>query len=100
MSPSERVAVTTADVASASVLAWSVVAVPLLTLTASSPRPVMPLEAKALIRSSAAPVRVLMELASMAPEVLPSRVLRTAASRVVSERVTFSLFRPVMPLES
>ena len=85
---------------STQVVGWSVVAVPLLTLTASSPRPVMPLEAKALIRSSAAPVRVVMLLASMAPDVLPSRVLRTAASRVVSERVTSSSSRSEMPPES
>ena len=41
-SPSERVAVTTSVVAAARVLACAVVAVPLLTLIASLPRPVMP----------------------------------------------------------
>ena len=49
-----------------------------------------------MLRSAAAPVRVVMLLASMVPEVWPSRVLRTAASRVVSERVTSSLLRPEM----
>ncbi|WP_186539049.1 hypothetical protein [Synechococcus sp. BIOS-E4-1] len=42
MSPSEMVAVTTPDVAAARALACEVEAVPLLTLTASLPRPVMP----------------------------------------------------------
>ena len=41
-------------------------------------------------------IRVLMELASMAPEVWPSRVLRTETSSVVSERVTSSSSRPEM----
>ena len=44
-SPSERVAVTTPDVAAARVLACEVEAVPLLTETASLPRPVMVNEA-------------------------------------------------------
>ena len=34
------------------------------------------------------------------PEVLPSRVLRTDASREVSVRVMSSLLRPEMPSES
>ena len=43
---------------------------------------------------------MVMLLASMAPVVWPSRVLRTEAARVVSERVAASLPRPVMPAES
>ena len=35
-----------------------------------------------------------MELASMVPDVLPSRLLRSVAARVMSERVTFSSPRP------
>ena len=74
-------------------------AVPLLTETASLPRPEMPEEAKAAIRSEALPVRVVMEEASMTPEVLPSRVLRAATARVLSERVTASSPRLLMPSE-
>ena len=75
-------------------------AVPLLTETASLPRPEIPTDAYAVIRSAALPVSVLTELALMAPEVWPSRMLRTAAASVVSERVTASLARPEMPEES
>ena len=42
---------------------------------------------------------VVMDAASIAPDVLPSRVLRSAAAKDVSERVTASFPRPVMPLE-
>ena len=48
------------------------------------------------MRSAAAPERVVTAVASMVPEVLASRVLRTAAVSEVSERVTASLPRPVM----
>ena len=65
-------------------------------VTASLPRLLMPVESKAVLRSAAAPVSVVMLLASMVPEVLPSRVLRTETARVVSERVAASLPRPVM----
>ena len=51
------------------------------------------------MRSAAAPLSVLMELASMAPEVRPSRALRTETARLVSERVTASLPRLLMPPE-
>ena len=44
----------------------------------------MPLRRKQT-RLAAAPVRVVMLLASMVPEVLPLRVLRVETSRVVSE---------------
>ena len=37
--------------------------------------------------------------ASMVPEVWPSRVLRTEAARVVSERVTASSPRLLMPAD-
>ena len=47
--------------------------------------------------SAAAPLRVLMELALMAPEVLPSRVLRTDAVRNVSVRVIAAPPRLLMP---
>ena len=60
----------------------------------------MPAESYAVIRSAAAPVRVVMAVASMVPEVLPSRVLRTAAVREVSERVMASSPRLLMPAES
>ena len=52
-----------------------------------------------MLRSAAAPVRVVTVLALTVPVVLPSRVLRTEAARVESERVTASLFRPEMPNE-
>ena len=73
---------------------------PLLTETAVLPRLLMPEEAKAVIRSEALPVSVVTVPASMVPEVLLSRVLRTEAARVVSERVTASLPRLLMPEES
>ena len=95
-SPSERVAVTTPDVAAARVLACEVEAVPLLTETASLPRLLMPPDAYAVIRSEALPVSVVTVLALTVPDVLPSRVLRTETARVVSERVAASLPRPVM----
>ena len=43
------------------------------------------------------PVMVVREAALIAPDVLPSRILRSAAAREVSEMVTASLPRPVMP---
>ena len=46
------------------------------------------------------PVSVVMLLALMVPEVLPSRVLRMDAARVVSVRVMASLPRLLMPAES
>ena len=46
------------------------------------------------------PVRVLMELALTVPDVLPSRVLRTDAARVVSVREMASLPRLLMPLDA
>ena len=73
---------------------------PLLTETASSPRLLMPPETYAVIRSEALPVSVVTVLALMVPEVWSSRVLRTEAARVVSERVTASLPRLLMPAES
>ena len=91
---------TTPEVAAARVLACEVEAVPLLTETASLPRPVMPPDAYAVIRSEALPVSVVTELALTVPEVLSSRVLRTEAARVVSERVTASSPRLLMPEES
>ena len=43
------------------------------------------------------PVRVVTVLALMCPLVLPSRLFRSVAARVASERVTASLPRPEMP---
>ena len=45
-------------------------------------------------------MRVVTVLALTVPEVWPSRVLRTEAASVVSERVTASLPRLLMPVES
>ena len=53
-----------------------------------------------MIRSAAAPERVVTAVASMVPEVLPSRVLRTAAVSEVSERVMASSPRLLIPEES
>ena len=50
--------------------------------------------------SVALPVSVLADAASISPEVLPSRVLRTEAARVVSLSVTASFPRPLMPDEA
>ena len=61
------------------------------------PRLLMPPDVYAVFRSAAAPVSVLMEEALMAPDVRPSRVLRTETARLVSERVTASLPRLLMP---
>ena len=60
----------------------------------------MPAESYAVLRSAAAPVSVVTAVASMVPEVLPSRVLRTAAVSEVSERVMASSPRLLMPAES
>ena len=60
----------------------------LLTVIASSPRPVMPSEEKAVLRSTAVPESVVTALASMLPVVLSSRSLRTEAVREESVRVT------------
>ena len=68
-------------------------------MTFSLPRPEISLEVKAVLSSVAVPVSVVTVLASMVPVVLSSRVLRTAASRVVSERVASSLFRPEILFE-
>ena len=64
------------------------VAVPLSTVMASSPKPVMPLAVTASMRSVAVPESVVTAEASMLPVVLPSRALRTEAVREVSVRVT------------
>ena len=53
-----------------------------------------------MLRSAAAPVSVVMLAASIAPVVLPSRVLRTATARVVSLRVAASLPRLLMPSDA
>ena len=53
-----------------------------------------------MLRSAAAPERVVTVLALTVPDVLPSRVLRTEAEREVSERVTSSSPRLLMPAES
>ena len=52
-----------------------------------------------MLRSAAAPVRVVTVPASMVPEVWASRVLRTETARVVSLRVTASSPRLLMPEE-
>ena len=52
-----------------------------------------------LIVSMAAMERVLMAEQLMATVLLASRLLRSEAARLVSERVTASLPRPVMPEE-
>ena len=72
-------------------------------VTASLPRPeipVAPVELNAVVRSAVEPVRVVTVAALIWPLVLPSRVLRAAVARVVSESMTASLPSPVIPLES
>ena len=60
----------------------------------------MPPDAYAVIRSEALPVRVVTVLALTVPEVLPSRVLRTDAARVVSEMVMLHCSELLMPAEA
>ena len=50
-----------------------------------------------MFRSEAVPESVLMEEALMVPDVRPSSVLRTDAASELSERVTASLPRLLMP---
>ena len=72
-------------------------------VTASLPRPEMPVapvELNVVVRSAVEPVSVVTVPALIWPLVLASRVLRAAAARVVSERMTASLPSPVIPLES
>ena len=52
-----------------------------------------------MLRSAAAPESVETVLALTVPDVLPSRVLRTEAASEVSERVTASSPRLLMPEE-
>ena len=56
-------------------------------VTSSSPRLLMPPESKAVLRSTAAPVSVVMAAASMATVVFPSSVLSAAASTEASSMV-------------
>ena len=72
-------------------------------VTASLPRPEMPVapvELNVVVRSAVEPVSVVTVPALIWPLVLVSRVLRAAAARVVSESMTASLPSPVIPLES
>ena len=100
MSPSERVAVTTPDVAAERVLAWDVLAVPLLMVTASLPRLLIPDPLYVLTTADADPVTVSMLAALMVPDVWPFSVLRMLAMRLVSESVMASLPRLLMPEEA
>ena len=50
-----------------------------------------------MVRSAVEPVRVVTVLALICPVVFVSRVLRSAAATVVSERVTASLPSPEIP---
>ena len=50
-----------------------------------------------MLRSAAVPESVLRELALMAPEVWPSRLLRSDAVTEVSEMLMFSSPSPVTP---
>ena len=68
-----------------------------LSVTASSPRLLMPPTVYVVFTSAARPVRVPTVVASMIPVVLPSSVFRSAAAKVVSLIVTASSPRPAMP---
>src|SRR3989338_7590038 len=68
-------------------------------VTASLPKPVMPADPRAVETAAAVPVSVVTVAASIAPAVRPSRVFHAAAARVVSDNVTASLHRPVMPAD-
>ena len=93
------VAVTTPVVLASMVLAWVTVAVPLLTVAATLAAVSIVAALTAVAISAAVPVIVATDAALMTPDVLTSRLFRSAATIEVSERVTASLPRPVMPAE-
>jgi len=97
MAVSLMVAVTTPVVWASMLFAWATLALPLLMLTATLAAVSMEAVLIAVSIAVAVPVSVATELALMVPDVFPSRVLRSVAAREVSERVTASLPRPVMP---
>lgn len=69
-------------------------------VTATVPRPLMPLEAKAVATCEAVPVRVVTPEASITVVTVLSSALRSAAASVVSDSVTLAVPRPVIPLEA
>ena len=85
--PASIVAVITPEVWPSMLLACATVAVPLLMLTATSPAVLMEAELIAVSIAAAVPVRVPTEAALTATVVLPSRVLRAAASTEESPTV-------------
>ena len=71
-----------------------------LIVTASFPRPLIPLEPRAVLTTAAVPVKVVTVAALTAPVVLPSSVFNTDAANVVSLKVTASFPKPVIPPEA
>ena len=80
MAVSLMVAVTTPDVWASMLLAWATVALPLFTLTTTAEPESIVAALIAVSIAAAVPVRVPTEPAFTVTVVLPSRVLRAAAS--------------------
>ena len=74
--------------------AWTVVSV---SVTASSPRPVIPEDAYAVATAAAVPVSVVTDDASIVPLVAALMAFRSPAAAVPAAIVTFSLPRPLIP---
>ena len=66
-------------------------------VTASSPRPLIPAETNAAATSARVPVTSVTAEASITPVVLPSSVLRTEAAAVVLDSVIASSPLPLIP---
>ena len=64
------------------------------------PNPLIPEESKTLLISEALPLSVFKAEASITPEVLPSRLFRRVAFRIVSLIVIDSFPNPLIPEES
>ena len=93
-------ALTAPDVLPSSVFSTLAVMEVSLIVTASFPRPLIPLEPRAVLTTAAVPVKVATVAAFTAPVVLPSSVFNTDAANVVSDKVTASFPKPVIPPEA
>ena len=66
-------------------------------VTAALPRPLIPEDRYVVRTTETAPVSVVTDDASITPVVLASSAFRSAAATVVSDSVTASLPRPLIP---
>ena len=69
----------------------------LVSATASSPRPLIPLEVRAVTTSPRLPVSSVADEASMTPVVLPSRAFRSRTASVESDKTAAAPPSPLMP---